>query len=137
MRCKRALLHSPLICIGTKKMFQLGMSITKWVLVQLHKKDRPGHASDINLQDPQPAHPGANRPSLCCNWGMFVHVFFYCWALPTKSQPYLLVKLSWGHLDCLTITVTIVTYEVQGGIQRGDSTAACGFFPANGGCVFR
>ena len=46
------------------------------ILVQFPKKFRPGHASDINLQDPQPAHPGANCPSLCWNWGMFVHVFF-------------------------------------------------------------
>jgi len=74
MRFKQALLRRPLICIGTNNMFQLGMLITKWVLVELTKKFRSGHASDINLQDPQPAHPGANRPSLCWNWGMFVHV---------------------------------------------------------------
>ena len=62
MRFKRALLRRPLICIGTNNMFQLGMLITKWVLVQLPKTFRPGHghASDIN----QPTRPPI-RSSRC------------------------------------------------------------------------
>ena len=75
-------------------MFQLGMLITKWVVVQLPKKFRPGHASDINLQDPQPAHPGATAPSLCWIWGMFVHVFFIDGHFLQNPNPTNRVKLS-------------------------------------------
>ena len=64
--------------------------------IQLPNKFRPGQASDINLQGPQPAHPGDNRPSVCCNFGMCVPLFVWLLGTSYTSQSYLLVKLSWG-----------------------------------------
>lgn len=124
MRFKRALLRRPLISIGTKHVPDWNVDY-KAGISPASTRNRPGHASDISLQDPQPAHPGANRPNLCCTWGLFIHIFLW-WVFPTKYQSYQPVKLSWGPLGYVTIIT--VTYEVQGGIQRVSRPLLAAFF---------
>jgi hypothetical protein len=58
------------------------------------KKVSPRTCFRYHLQDTQPAHPGANRPSLCWNWGMFVHVFFIDGHFLQNPNPTNRVKLS-------------------------------------------